>query len=166
MIDIMKMFIDFLYTLVIGAAVAVFVGLGIWTFYSEPKMPTYPDYPQTIYDASGSIVQDKTYQTRLDKYNQAVDKYNNSQKSYDKKVATLALMASVIFYVAGLWLMKKIDVVGEGLALGGAFTGIYAAVRAGMGDSKQFVFAIVGVLLVMVVVLSIHRRRPPQTAKY
>jgi hypothetical protein len=41
----MKTLIDFIYTLLIGAAVALFVGLGIWTFYSGPKMPTYPEYP-------------------------------------------------------------------------------------------------------------------------
>jgi len=155
----MKTFIDFIYSLLIGAAVAVFVGLGIWTFYSEPKLPTYPDYPQVTYDANGSIVQSATYQAQLDKYDNAVKKYDDVQKSYAKKVAGIALAASVVFYVGGLWIMKKNDVVGEGLALGGTFTGIYAAVRAATADSKQLMFASVSLILAMFIVLALYRMR-------
>lgn len=155
----MKTFINFIYTILIGIAVAVFVGLGIWAFYSGPKSPAYPDYPITNFSSAPTEAQDKAYQAQQDKYNQEVKQYDKVQKSYSKKVAWMVLPIGIIFYAAGLWLMKRSDVVGEGLALGGIFTSIYAAIRAGMADIKQLVFASVSVLLVMLILLALHRIR-------
>jgi hypothetical protein len=154
----MKTFIDFVYTLLIGASVALFVGLGIWTFYSGPKMPEYPDYP--IYSSTAPTeAQDKAYQERQSKYDKEFKQYEKDNKSYGKKVAGIALAGSAVFYVAGMWLMRRGALVGEGLALGGIFTGAYAATRAALSDFKQLVFASVTLLLVMLILLAAYRVR-------
>lgn len=164
----MKTLIDFIYTLLIGAAVAAFVGLGIWTFYAEPKFPPYPDYPQMTYDydQDGNTVESPDYKAKMDKYNADSQKYDDTQKSYSKKTAYIALGAAIIFYVVGLWIYRKIDVVGEGLALGGAFNAVYAAIRAGTADSKPYVFASVTILLTMFVILALYRRRTTYTTEH
>ncbi len=155
----MKSFVDFIYTVLIASAVAVFVGLGIWTFYSPPKSPTYPDYPSYNYNATPSAAEEKAYQAKMDKYNEAVKKYDDSQKSYSKRVAGIAIAGGIVAYVLGLWLIKKNWIIGEGLALGGVFTLIYAAAQAGIGDFKQLVFGSVTVLLAMLILLVFFRNR-------
>jgi nitrogen fixation-related uncharacterized protein len=162
----MKTLIDFIYTLLIGAAVALFVGLGIWTFYSGPKMPNYPDY-NGPYTSAPTDAQNKEMEQRQEKYNKEFKQYEKENKTYSKKVAAIALAAGVVFYAAGIWLMKREDVVGEGVALGGIFSAVYAAGRAAVGDFKQLVFGSVTVLLAMLIVLALYRLRVrrPQTAK-
>ena len=160
----MKTFINFIYTVLIGVAVAVFVGLGIWTFYSGPKSPTYPDYSQS-YIAAPTEAQNQEYQAKQDKYNQEFKQFEKFEKPYSKKVAGIALATGVIFYVAGLWTMKRNEVVGEGLALGGTFTSIYAAVKAATGEFKQLVFASVTIILAMLILLALYRIRIQKSVK-
>jgi hypothetical protein len=76
-------------------------------------------------------------------------------------VGAISLAAGVIFYLVGIWLLRRVDVVGEGLALGGIFTGVYAAAMAAIGDFKQLVFASVTVLLAMLIILALFRLRVP-----
>lgn len=160
----MKTFINFIYTVVIGIAVAVFVGLGIWTFYSGPKSPAFPDYPQYGMTAP-TEAQTQEFQAKQDKYTQDYKQFQKFEKPYSKKVAGIALAAGVIFYVAGLWAMKRNEVVGEGLALGGAFTVVYAAIRAGTAEFKQLVFASVTIILAMLILLALYRMRIQKPAK-
>lgn len=163
----MKTFIDFIYTLLIGAAVAVFVGFGIWTFYSSPKYPQ-PEYPNYGY-AAPTPEQEKKYQEQEKKNQEEFKQYDKKNEDYSKKIAGIALAASIVFYLAGLYILRRDDVVGEGLALGGIFTGVYAAVRAGIGDFKQLVFASVTLILVMLILLALLRLRwhkPVATSKH
>lgn len=154
----MKTFIDFVYTLLIGASVALFVGLGIWTFYSGPKMPEYPNGP-VYYTAEPTKEQQKQMQDNQQKFDKAFKQYQNDQKPYQRNVSAIALAAGVVFFVAGLALISRNDIVGEGLALGGAFSEVYAAVRAVSPQSKPLVFASICLILVMLVLLSFFRRR-------
>lgn len=161
----MKTFVDFIYGLLIGAAVALFVGLGIWTFYSGPKFPEYPNYaPATL--TAPSEAQDKEFQARQDKFDRQTKQYDKDEKSYSKKVAVIALAAAVVFYLAGGLLMRLNGVVGEGLALGGVFTTVYATIRAAITDFKSVVFTSVTLILVMVILLALFRvrlQRPTKT---
>lgn len=160
----MKTLIDFLYTLLIGAAVALFVALGIWTFYPGPKSPEYPMYNQ--YGINGPTEeQNKEFMATQEKFDKDLKAYQEKEKTYSKNVGGIALGAAVVFFVAGMWLMRREDVVGEGVALGGIFTGVYAAARSGMGDSRPLVFASVTALLVMVVLLSLYRLRLRESIK-
>ncbi|MBX4191047.1 hypothetical protein KW794_03080, partial [Candidatus Saccharibacteria bacterium] len=153
----MKTLIDFIYTLLIGASVVLFVGLGIWTFYSGPKMPDYPRGPN--YYTEPTKDQQKQLDQNQQKFDKAFKKYEDEQKPYNRNVSAIALGAGVVFFLVGLLLMRRNDIIGEGLALGGVFTEVYAAVRAVSPANKPFVFASVCLILVMLVLLALFRRR-------
>lgn len=152
----MKAFIDFIYTVVIGVAVAVFIGLGIWAFYSGPKAPEFP-WGGTSYISEPTEQQQKEEQQKQEKYNRDQEQYQKANKPYSKNVSWLALGAAIIFYGAGLWIYNRRDIIGEGLALGGVFSTIYAAIRAGIGNSKPGVFICVSILLLMLIGLVLYR---------
>jgi hypothetical protein len=152
----MKTFIDFVYTLLIGASVALFVGLGIWTFYSGPKMPEYPQGP---YFYSQPNDQQQNLEQQQQKFDRDMKQYQKSSKHYDRNVAAISLAAGVIVFAIGLLLIRVNDIVGEGLALGGAATEVYAAIRATMASNKPLVFASICLILVMMILLALFRRR-------
>lgn len=150
----MKTLIDFIYTVLIGIAVAVFVGLGIWTFYSGPKSPEYPNYPT---GSQPSETQQKEFEKQQQQFDTQMKDYQKEEKPYSKKVSAIALSAGAVFFTGGLLLMRKNDIVGEGLALGGIFTEIYAAGRAASASFKPVVFAAVSLVLTMLVILVLNR---------
>jgi hypothetical protein len=154
----MKTFIDFVYTILIGISVLLFVSLGIWTFYSGPKMPSYPQGPYT-YAQQPTTEQQKQFEKQQQQFDKDMKVYNDKQKPYGRNVSAISLGAGIIFFAAGLFLIRKNDIVGEGLALGGVFTLVYAAIRAVTASSKPFVFASVCLVLAMLILLSLFRRR-------
>lgn len=153
----MKTFVDFIYTVLIGVAVALFVGLGIWTFYTGPKMPEYPNYSSSSLNPTEA--ENKAFQQRQDAFDKKMKQYDKDNKSYSKKVGVIALGSAVVFYAVGLALLYKRWVVGEGIALGGVFSAVYAAIRGTMADFKQLVFSSVTVILAMLILLTIYRLR-------
>src|SRR5581483_7539733 len=102
-----------LYALLIAGAVVAFVGFGINSLYQPPKFPSYPD-------SNYSYSNDGAYQQQQNAYNKKVDQYNKDNKNYQRKATHLALAAAIVFLSAGIYLYKTSDVIGEGLALGGA----------------------------------------------
>lgn len=161
----LKTFIDFIYTLLVGAAVVLFVSLGVWSFYPGPKMPDYPTYQS--YPVTTDAVAQQNYEEESRKAQEEYDKkfkeYEKVNNTYGQKVAIISLSSAAVFYALGLWLMKRNDTVGEGLSLGGIFTAIYAAVRAGSGNSRPVVFAAVTAILAMAILLVV--RRPSDSKK-
>lgn len=151
----MKTLINFIYTILIGVAVAVFVGLGIWTFYAGPKFPDFPNQFTGVSQPSAAQRADMDrQQQQFDKQMQA---YQKNEKPYSKKVSGIALAAGVVFFVIGVLLMKRSDTVGEGLALGGIFSEIYAAIRGGSAQFRPLVFASISLILVMLIILVLNR---------
>lgn len=163
----MKNFVDFLYTLLIGVAVTLFVGLGIWTFYSGPKLPTqdYPNYSQ-IGPTGPTETQSKELEQQQTKYDQQFKKYDEANKKYEKKVSIIALAAAVIFFVLGLWLIGKNVIVGEGLALGGIFSSIYAAITGAISQFKPLVFISICLILAMSILIALSRTRTNKQPRF
>jgi hypothetical protein len=162
----MKTFIDFIYTLLIGAAVILFVSLGIWSFYQSPKYPmdstVYPTYPGYPNNTDPVVIEeyDKKYQAAQAESDKNWKEYEKSRNNYEKKVGSIALGAGVVFYVAGWLFMKRHNLIAEGLALGGIFTTIYAIVQSAAGEFRQIVFASGSALLAMTILLVLRRTQP------
>lgn len=150
----MKTLIDFIYTLLIGAAVAVFVGLGIWTFYVGPK---FPEYPNNYSVSQPTPAQQADYDRQQKQFDNQVKNYDKANKTYSKKVSGIALAAGVVFFIIGLALIRLSDTVAEGLALGGIFSGVYAAISGGISSSRPLVFTSISLILVMLIVLVLNR---------
>lgn len=178
----MKAFIEFIYSVLIGLAVACFIGFGLWSFLSAPKYPDSPDYVQypaapayqaylyTYEEQQAYAEKQKAYEKEIEEYNEKsakqgqefqakLDAYNQADKNFKNKTTMIAAFSGVVSYAAGIFVLRKNGVIGEGLALGGIFTGVYGAIIAAGIDAKKLVFGITTGLLAMLIVLVLQRPR-------
>jgi hypothetical protein len=143
----MNAFIRLLYELLVAAAIVIFIGFGTYSFYQSPK---YPDYPTTIYDSPG-------YQQEQDKFTAAIKKYNEKNKVYQRNITYIILPAAAILLALGLFLFRSMDVIGEGIAFGGAATSIYAIVTSSMADARVLRFLSVTLFLISALLITYRR---------
>lgn len=144
----MHSLIKLIYAALIAGSVVAFVGLGIYSFYQPPKYPDYPTYSST----------DQTkYEQQQKDFNNAVDVYNKKNKSYARNITYIALPAAAIITVLGLLVFKRLDVIGEGITLGGFGTSIYAVTTASIADSAPLRF--IALVILMASVLAAAWRR-------
>lgn len=143
-----------IYTIFLGLILALFVGLGISTFYEGPKQP---EYPMTRYSTTKEgnpteeqIQKDKEYET-LSK------QYSDASETYNRNVSIFALVASLIMLVAGLLFEKKNVVIGGGVLLGGLFTLVYSIIRGFASTDTKYTFIVVTVGLAMALYLGYHK---------
>jgi hypothetical protein len=147
----MNAFIKLLYALLIAGTVVTFVGFGTYSLYQLPK----DVYHTNTYDYSD--VPDSTYQTRENEITKLEDQHDKDVKTYHRNVTYIALASSVVFTALGLVIYRESDVFGEGLALGGVATCIYAIEQASEAEARILRFAAVSLLLVSVLVLTYRR---------
>jgi Na+/H+ antiporter NhaC len=147
----MNAFIRLIYALLIASAVVTFVGFGTYSLYEPPKDIDHSN----SYDYSDNPT--SSYQIRENEITKQEDQHDKDVKTYNHNVANIVLISSVIFTVLGLLLYRKYDVFGEGLALGGVATSIYAIVAASQAEARILRFAAVTLFLLSVLVLTYRR---------
>ena len=120
--------------------VALFVGLGVTTFYPGPEAPKYPlELDQVKQGCEETIEQ----QTLSREFNKAQEKFMEESKPYNRNVSIISLVASIIILVLSLTLLTKIKMIADGILLGGVFTTMYSIIRGLMSEDSQFRFLIV-----------------------
>jgi hypothetical protein len=144
----MNVFIRLLYAILIASAVVAFVGVGIYTFYPAPQAPTYPMTPAK---GIAQPIGGGDTQQAADDYQQALDQYNTDRATYQRNVSIILAVLTPIVVVAGLWLQKRLDIIGEGLALGGVGLSIYAITAASIADDRIMRFIAVTFFLASVI---------------
>ena len=142
----MNTFIRLLYAILIAAAVVTFVGVGIYTFYPAPKAPN-PEMTPAI----AQKVPPEGTPADGDAYQQQWDAYNASLKVYQRNVGIILAILTPLIVIAGLWLQKRQEIIGEGLELGGVGTSIYAVTMASMADDRIVRFVAVTLFLASVI---------------
>lgn len=142
----MNPFIRLIYALIIAAAAVAFIGVGISTFYPEPQAPTYP---QQIVPFEKGITQPIAPGGNggVDEYQQALDRYQAERATYYRNVSIVGSILAVIIVAGGLYLRRRADIIGEGLALGGVATTTYAIVTATIADNRIMRFVAVTLFL-------------------
>jgi len=148
----MNPFIRLIYALLIAAATVAFIGVGIYTFYPAPQPPSYP---QQIVPLEKGIAQPINPDSGggVDEYQQAYDHYQTDLKTYYRNASIIGSIAAVITVVGGLYLRRRADIIGEGLALGGVGTTIYAVITASMADDRIMRFMAVTLFLASAIAL-------------
>lgn len=134
--------IKHLYTFFIGILLATFVGVGVAAFYEAPKSPDYPlelSYP----------VEKPTGPTESQiQYEKASRTYQTLSKIYARNISIITLSFSVIILVVSLTLLAKLQLISDGLLLGGLFTQIYSIMRGFESQDNKFRFMVVTVGLI------------------
>lgn len=141
----MNAFIRLLYAVLIAVSVAVFVGMAIYSFYPGPKAPDYTSYSSN--------------------YHTTYTNYRADEKIYEKKVTYIVLPAAALSLAAGLQVMRRSEVIGEGLALGGVATSVYGIITASIADSRPLRFVAVTFLLASALLLAGVRFGSPKQSK-
>lgn len=147
----MNPFIRLIYALLVAAATVAFVGVGIYTFYPEPQPPTYPQQIRPLEKGIDQPVNSPN--SGVDEYQQAYDHYQNDLKTYYRNVSIIGSVLAVVVVAAGLYLRRRADIIGEGLALGGVASTIYAIVTASMADDRIMRFVAVCLFLAAAIVV-------------
>ena len=144
------MIIKFIYTIFLALLVALFVGLGIDAFYPAPKAPSYPVELEKVESCCEETAEQRGIRIE---FNQDQRKYEEEMKPYNQNVSIISLLASVIILVVSLTLLNKIEMIADGILLGGVFTVMYSIMRGLMTENSQFRFLIVTIGIIIAFVL-------------
>lgn len=157
------MLIKFIYTLFLAVLVALFVGLGISTFYLGPEAPEYPTELEYVENCCEETAEQVAIRADFD---QAQKQYMEEFKLYSRNVSIISLVASIIILALSLTLLAKIKMIADGILLGGLFLTVYSIARGLMSEDSQFRFLIVIFGLMIALALGyIKFIRPRETAK-
>jgi len=138
------------YTLFLALLIALFIGLGIDTFYPGPKAPQYPiELDEVKVGCEETLEQ----QTLRKEFNQAQSQFIEEFKPYTRNVSIISLIASIIILVLSLTFLAKIKMIADGILLGGVFVTTYGIIRGFMSDSSKFRFLIITIGLIIALVL-------------
>jgi len=135
----MNALIRLLYAALIAAAVVAFVATGMFALYTPPAGPAFP--------LNGPNYTAEESQIAFDNYQKQQDTIKPFRQWHYRNVSIASLIIAVLIIAGGLVLLGRLAVIGEGLALGGIGTTIYAAGTAGMADQKILVFIATAVFL-------------------
>lgn len=156
------MFLKTIYIFLIGIFLTVFVGVGIVTFYPEPK---YPETPKTIKYEYLNNDKEKISEeaiAEMEKYDAINLEYQKNLKIYNRNVSIIALTASIIIVTISLTIFKNVVVITDGLLLGGVLTLIYSVIRGFGSDDNIFRFVVVSMGLVTSLLLGYIKFIQPQ----
>jgi hypothetical protein len=141
-----------IYTFFVGIFLALFVGVGINTFYEPPAPPKYPIELNTL--GKEPTAAQITVQREFDRKN---EKYQEVLKPYNRNVSVMTLAAAVALLVGSVLTQKRIRLLADGIMLGGLFTLLYSIGRGFASDNSKYVFGIVTVGLIIVLYLGYYR---------
>lgn len=140
-----------MYTFFLGLLLAIFIGVGINTFYPGP---TPPEYVETYVYKDQLSDEQIAKQKEFDAKNR---EYQNEAKPYNRNVSIIALSAAVLLLILSIVFEKKIRFIADGVMLGGLFTLIYSLGRGFESQDSKYVFVVVTVSLVTVLYIGYHR---------
>lgn len=140
------------YTFFLGLMLAIFVGVGINTFYPGPKAPEFPIVLNTLSKEPTS--QELAIQRAFDF---KMEQHNKDMRPYNRNVSILTLAAAVIFLAISLIYEKRIKIIADGVLLGGLFTLIYSIGRGFASENSKYMFIMITFGLAIVVYLGYHR---------
>jgi hypothetical protein len=138
-----------LYTIAIGLLFAAFVGFGFQTFYPQPKAP---EYPASLNNSSKPLADQTIQEKAIQKqYDQAQKDFQDKFDVYNRNLSVWLILASLIILAVSILGLGNINVIGDGLTLGGVFTLFYGLVRTFMaGDEKvRFIAVTLGLIILI-----------------
>lgn len=140
------------YTFFLGLLIAIFVGVGINTFYPGPKPPVFP----LELNSYGKEL--NTDELKVQKqWDRSMEEHNKLMKPYNRNVSLISLVAAVVLLAVSLVYEKKIKVMADGVMLGGLFVLLYSLGRGFASENSRYVFVVVSVGLATVLYLGYHR---------
>lgn len=152
--------LTFIYTLFLGVLLAIFIGVGVNTFYPTPEGPEYPTELQSY---AKEPTEEQIAQQRA--FDEQVRAHEESLQPYSRNVSIITLSAAVILLGLSMYLeRRKIAVLADGVMLGGLFTLLYALGRGFASQDSKYTFVVITIALALVLYLGYHRFVRPHPA--
>lgn len=141
-----------IYAFFLGILLAVFVGVGIAAFYSQPKGPEWPTELNIMNKEPTSD------QLQLQKDFDAKQKvWEEKMKPYNRNVSIMAISAAIFFVAIGLVFERRIDILANGAMLGGVFTLLYSMGRGFAAQDSKYSFLVTSIGLAIALGLGYMR---------
>jgi len=150
-----------LYKLFLGVMVALFIGFGVSVFYPGPTAPEYPTELQNI-GKNGMTTAQEEQNATFEKEQKA---YQAEFAKYSQNVSAIVICFSIVLLILSLTVLLKIEIIGDGILLGGLLTLLYGIIRAFMSESSRFQFGVVTVGLVVALILGYWKFLRPEAKK-
>lgn len=140
------------YTFFLGLLLAIFVGVGINTFYEGPKAPDYP----TSLNTYGKDLTDEQLAEQK-KFDSQIQQHTRAQKPHSRNVSIITLAAAVILLVISIVFEKRMKIIADGVMLGGLFTLFYSIGQSFASEDSKYTFIVITIGLGIVLYLGYHR---------
>lgn len=151
--------IKLIYSVFVGVLLALFVGLGIATFYAQPSSPKWPTDLNYIKD---TLTDDQRQIEKI--YNEQQADWENKMKPYNRNVSLITLAAAIILVALSIFLTEhKYNFFADGTMFGGVFTLFYSLGRGFASQDSKYSFLLVTAGLVVVFILGYKRFHPLET---
>lgn len=134
-----------LYIIAIGLLFAAFIGFGVATFY---KAPISPYETGAIKDFAPERTQTEAEQNSQKAVQEA---YQQQSEAYQRNLSLIFLAIAILIIILSLFGLGKVEVVGDGITLGGVFllfAGIVSSFATG-DDVYRFLAVTVGLAAVL-----------------
>ncbi|MFH1832712.1 MAG: hypothetical protein ABH816_00905 [Candidatus Levyibacteriota bacterium] len=144
------MILRFVYVIFIGILLATFVGVGIDAFYPGPKAPEPPlsiKYCPPKNEISPEVRQEQK------KFDAEERVFMEKSKVYNRDISIISLVAAIIILIISLTFARVIQVIADGMLLGGALTLTYSIIRGFASEDAKFRFLVVTVGLIIAIFL-------------
>lgn len=144
-----KLVLEAVYTLFLGLLLALFIGVGIDTFYPGPTAPEYPAVLNTYVGKNMTPEQEKAQR----EFDASMNQYNKEMMSYNRNVSIIAVSAAVVLLIISIIFEKRIKFISDGVMTGSLFTLVYGIGRGFASQNSEYVFIVVSIGLVAVIYL-------------
>ncbi len=159
--------IKLIYTLFLGLLLALFVGMGIRAFYAPPKPPDYSvaPYSTPIKEPLIPDVETPAQKQTREQAKKVQDNYQAASKLYARNVSLISLAFAIVLLVVSLMSATKIDIISDGILLGGVFILLYSIGVGFASDDTKYQFMVVTAGLIIAFVLGYMKFIAPQEKK-
>lgn len=144
--------LQLVYTFFVGILIAIFVGVGIDTFYTSPPAP---EYPQESMSYAKEPTPEQEQKSR--EFEKQMRQHDEKMKPYNRNVSMMTLGAAVLLLALSIAFEKKIKIISDGIMLGGLFSLLYGIGRGLASQDSKYMFVMVSISLVVVLYLGYHR---------
>jgi len=158
--------LKYIYTFFIGILLVTFIGVGIAAFYEGPKPPEYSANDMYVAkpdmnDASSAAWLEAD-RARTIKQDAEYKEFQAKNRLYSRNVSVITTIAAVIILVISLTMLKKLDLLSDGLLMGGLFTEIYSIIRGFESQDNKFRFVVVTIGLIISLLVGYLKFIKPQ----
>lgn len=143
-----------LYAIAIGLLFVGVVGFGFAAFYPAP---TYPERSPQLVEFDRSMTDTSQDSTRIElekEFEQQQKEYEEAMNKYNRNLSVMLIAVAMLTIAVSILGLGKLEVIGDGLTLGGILTLLYGLGRAVAGGDEKIRFLAVAFGLVVIIFLS------------